>query len=308
VSRVEQGRPVIKQPVWTWEIPLYFHTGGLAGASAGLAWLAEMAGNRPLARRAWLVALAGAAASPALLTSDLGRPRRFFNMLRVFKVTSPMSVGSWLLAASGGAISLAAAEELTGRLPGPARAAKPLAALLGLPLSTYTAALVSNTAVPVWHEARHLLPVAFAGSAAASAGAAATLLTPPDHAAPARRLAVGGALAEVAASQLMERRLGDLAEPYHSGAAGRLATAAKALSVAGAALVAGAATRSRPAALAGAGLVMLGSLAFRWSVFRAGFQSAADPWATVRPQRRRIAAGEGHGAVRAAVRERAGGG
>jgi formate-dependent nitrite reductase membrane component NrfD len=171
MSRVELGRPVIKEPVWTWEIPLYFYTGGLGGASAGLAWLAERTGNRELARRAWGAALLGSTASPALLISDLGRPARFLNMLRLFKITSPMSVGSWLLAATGPAIGVSALEGLAGRARGPASVAKPLAAVLGLLVSTYTAALIADTAIPVWHEGRRLLPASFAGSAAASAGA-----------------------------------------------------------------------------------------------------------------------------------------
>src|SRR5439155_9437640 len=94
------GQPVIKEPIWTWEIPCYFFTGGVAGASAGLAFLAELRGNGVLGRRAWAVALTGVSVSPALLTSDLGKPVRFVNMLRMFKVTSPMSVGSWILTAS----------------------------------------------------------------------------------------------------------------------------------------------------------------------------------------------------------------
>src|SRR5205814_5611211 len=88
------GVPVIKEPVWKPEIPFYFYSGGLGGASAGLAALSELAGNRELARRAWVAALAGAGASPALLIADLGVPARFVNMLRMFKVSSPMSMGS----------------------------------------------------------------------------------------------------------------------------------------------------------------------------------------------------------------------
>src|SRR5205085_4979895 len=90
--RSYHGRPVIKEPVWTWEIPTYFFTGGLAGASAGLAYLSELRGNDVLARRAWGTAMFGMGTSPALLTSDLGRPERFLNMLRMFKISSPMSV------------------------------------------------------------------------------------------------------------------------------------------------------------------------------------------------------------------------
>src|SRR5690606_31944144 len=91
------GRPVLKEPVWTWEIPAYFFLGGTAGAANALSLGARLTGNRELADRLSLVATAGLAASPVLLVSDLGRPERFLNMLRVFKVTSPMSVGSWAI-------------------------------------------------------------------------------------------------------------------------------------------------------------------------------------------------------------------
>jgi DMSO reductase anchor subunit len=281
------GRPVIKPPVWTWEIPTYFFTGGLGGASATFALAADLAGNRELGRRSWLIALAGLAVSPLLLTSDLGKPLRFVNMLRVFKVTSPMSVGSWTLTLGGVATAPAAASALLGReLPG-ARTARFIAGALGLPVATYTAVLVSNTAVPVWSEARWELPLSFAASAAASAGAAAALATPVEHAAPARRLAIGGALIESAVTEIMEKRLGELGEPYSKGVSGRLTTAAKALTVAGAALMAAGARRSRPVVAVGAAALLAGSVCERWAVFRAGFASAEDPRYTVAPQRER---------------------
>jgi formate-dependent nitrite reductase membrane component NrfD len=289
------GQPVLKEPVWTPEIPLYFFTGGLAGASAGLAYLAELRRNRELARRSWAVALGAVSVSPALLVSDLGVPSRFLNMLRMFKVTSPMSVGSWILSASGMATGLAAANAWTGAFPRSSRFARPAAAALGLPLSTYTAALLANTAIPAWHEARATLPFGFAGGAAASAGAVAVALTPPRRAAPARRLAIAGAATEIAASELMVRRLGDLGEPYHQGTAGRLYKVALGLSAAGAALIVARGARSRPAAVAGGALLGAGALAERWSVFKAGFESAADPKYVVGQQRRRIERGEPRG-------------
>ena len=290
--RSYHGRPVIKEPVWTWEIPFYFFAGGLGGASAGLAWLAELRGSEVLARRAWALALAGIGISPALLISDLGRPARVLNMLRMLKVTSPMSVGSWLLSACGAATALAAADSLLPRrlrrrLPAPARRAlaagarpaRPAAAALGLPVSTYTAALVANTAVPVWHEARLTLPFLFGGGAAASAGAAAVAAVPPGHAAPARRACVTGALMEVVAAKAMEQRLGELARPYHEGAAGRFNRLGDAMTSTGAMVVAAFGRRRTPAA-AGAALVLAGALSKRWAVFRAGFQSAKDPAAS----------------------------
>ncbi len=296
------GRPVIKQPVWTAEIPLYFFTGGLAGASAGLAYMAERTDNDVLARRAWLAALGGISVSPALLISDLGVPSRFLNMLRMFKITSPMSVGSWILSGCGAATALAAADNLTGRFPRTAAIAKPAAALLGLPLSTYTGALVANTAVPVWHEARLSLPALFAGGAAASAGAAATILTPPEHATPARRMALIGAAAELVATNAMEQQLGTLAEPYHEGAAGTLARAAKVMTAVGGLAIGGWGHRRRSAAALGGAVLLGGALAERFAVYRAGFASAKDPKFTVAPQRERVRAGRGRGASRHAAR------
>jgi formate-dependent nitrite reductase membrane component NrfD len=290
------GQPVIKEPVWTPEVPVYFFFGGLAGASAGLAALAEATGNQTLARRAWLNALGGIAVSPLLLISDLGRPARFLNMMRLFKVTSPMSVGSWILSACGAAVSAAALDAWTGLLPRGGRAARLAAGTLGMPLATYTAALIANTAVPVWHRARFTLPFVFAGSSAMSAGGAAAIATPARDAAPARRLAIAGAVVAVGATQLMEHRLGELAEPYSQKAAGKLKRAALALTIAGAGLMAATGRRREGAAAAGT-LLLAGAACERFAIFRAGFQSARDPKYTVGPQRRDIEAGRRRGAT-----------
>ena len=102
------GRPVIKEPVWTWEIPTYFFTGGLAGASSVLSSAARVAGNEKLARTALYLGTVADLVSPALLISDLGRPERFHHMFRVVKVTSPMNLGSWVLLVNGGASTTAA--------------------------------------------------------------------------------------------------------------------------------------------------------------------------------------------------------
>jgi formate-dependent nitrite reductase membrane component NrfD len=292
------GRPVLKEPVWTPEIPVYFFTGGMAGASAALAFLADLTGQEKLARRAWTVAFVSVSASPALLISDLGKPTRFLNMLRMFKVTSPMSVGSWILAASGAAVSAAFANALTGLFPRLSRSARPAAALLGLPLSTYTGALVANTSIPVWHEARRHLPFLFAAGAAASAGGALIILTPVDEAGPARRLAVWGAAAELVITNVMEQQLGEIGEPYHTAEAGRYSHIAKVLTALGAAITGVSASRSRAGAIAGGVSLLGGALSERWAVFRAGFQSAADPKYVVGMQRTRVESGQGQGASR----------
>ena len=233
------GRPIIKAPIWEPAIPWYFFLGGLAGASAALGLGARMTGNERLARNATFAGAAAVSVSPILLTADLGRPERFYNMFRVVKITSPMSIGTWILGGCGTALGIAGGCEALGILPRVKLAAQTVAGLLGLPLTTYTAALVANTAVPAWHEARRELPFVFAGSAAASAGGAAAIATRPEQAGAARRLAVAGALLELAASKAMEMRLGQLVgEPYRQDAAGRFTRLAKGCTAAGGALVA----------------------------------------------------------------------
>jgi formate-dependent nitrite reductase membrane component NrfD len=282
------GRPIVKEPVWTWEIPAYFFTGGLAGGAGILHGIARLAGRERLARTSLYVSAAAEVVSPALLISDLGRPERFSNMFRVFKVTSPMSVGSWILAVSGGATTTAALLDLVGRLKPVKIAAETVSFFFGPPLTTYTGTLVADTAIPVWHEGRHELPWLFGSSACATAGAAVGALLPPEEAGPARRFAVGGAVGELFWTQLMEKRLGFVGEVYKQGEAGKAARIAKTCTALGAGLLAWRGARSRAAAVAGGALVLAGGAATRWSVYKAGFQSARDPRYTVIPQRERI--------------------
>src|SRR5436305_14718360 len=143
------GRPIIKEPVWQSEIPLYFFTGGLAGASDLLALGAQLSGNPRLRTSALAAATAGVGISPYFLIKDLGRPLRFLNMLRVFKVTSPMSVGTWIVSASGGASGTAAFCELFGVLPKLRALSEAGAAALAPFLGTYTATLIADSVVPV---------------------------------------------------------------------------------------------------------------------------------------------------------------
>jgi polysulfide reductase-like protein len=281
------GRPVLKEPVWKTEIPLYFFTGGLGGASSVLSLVARVSGNELLAQRSIQIASAADAVSPVLLIADLGRPERFLNMLRVFKVTSPMSVGSWILAYSSTASSVSAFLNTIGRLHRVADLARTASAASGAPLAVYTATLISDTAIPVWHEARRELPFLFGSSAVASAGAAAAIAVPPAQAGPARRLALGGVLVENVLFKLMEKRLGMLGEPYSKGEAGRFKKLAVGTTLGGAALIAGPGRRSRLAAATGGALVLAGEVALRFSVFKAGFQSARDPKYTIVPQRER---------------------
>jgi formate-dependent nitrite reductase membrane component NrfD len=282
------GRPILKEPTWTPEVPWYFFTGGIGGASSVLHGIARLTGNQRLAKSSLYIGAAADIVSPVLLISDLGRPERFLNMLRVFKVTSPMSVGSWILFLSSGSSALAAVLQRLGIAKPVKMLAEGTSFATGPPLATYTATLIANTAIPVWSEARDELPWLFGASAAASAGAAATLVTPCTAAGPARRAAIGGVAAELALVQAMEKRLGFVGEVYKQGEAGRFLRISKVCSAAGAGLLALRGRRSRLAAGAGGALVLAGELALRWSVFKAGFQSARDPRYTVLPQRERL--------------------
>ena len=264
------GRPVLKEPVWRPEVALYFFFGGLAGMSAVLAFAARLTGRRRLARRAIVGAVAGVSVCPPLLILDLGRPERFLNMLRVLKPTSPMSIGSWILVAFGAAISTAGASEATGIARPLGRAAEALAALLGAPLAVYTGVLLADTSIPAWHEARRHLPFVFGGSAAASAGAAAAILTPATEAGPARRLAILGCVIELVAAFGMERRLGGALDRHYRGPAGR---AAKLLTGSGGMLMA-LGGRRRPLAAAAGAAILAGSLCERFAVLAAGPRSA----------------------------------
>jgi formate-dependent nitrite reductase membrane component NrfD len=284
------GHPVIKEPVWkSPDVPGYLFLGGLAGASSALAGFAQLTGNREVTRVAKVAAAGAISLSAVALVNDLGRPARFVNMLRVFKPTSPMSVGSWLLAAYGPAAGAAAASSVTGLLPGVGAAATAGSAALGPAIATYTAALVCDTAVPAWHDGYREMPFLFAGSAASAAGGLAMLAVRPDSAGPAVRFAAGGAAVELVAKRLMLRRLGATGEPYHSGRAGRLLQAAEALTAAGAAGAVLARRRRPGLALAGAAL-LAGSALTRFGVFEAGLASARDPKYTVDPQRARLRA------------------
>jgi hypothetical protein len=267
------GRPVVKEPVWTPAIAIYFWLGGLAGMSAVLGFAARLAGHPRLARASIFTAFGALLGCPPLLVADLGRPERFYNMLRVFKPTSPMSIGSWVLTAFGGCIGAAAASEFTGWLRPLGRLGELGAAMFGLPLCTYTAVLIADTSVPVWHEARRQLPFVFAGSATASAGAAAAILAPADESGPARLLAVIGCGVELGAVTLMNRGLGPMARHYDDGPAATPARLARTLTAGGALLMLASGRHRAGAAVAGT-MILAGSLAERFAVMRAGPPSA----------------------------------
>jgi len=291
-ARTYYGRSVLKAPVWKWPVPAYFFTGGVAAGTSLLAAGARLTGDHRFAHRCLLASLGATVVSTAFLVEDLGRPERFLNMLRVAKPTSPMSVGSWVLTAFGSATGVAAGAEVLGVATPLARVAEGIAAVLAPALGTYTAVLVADTAVPAWHEARHELPFLFAGGAMAGSGGLALLLSAgTDGLRPARRVAMTGAALELVMSRWMERRLGDLGEPYRHGRAGALSKFATVAALVGGVAVAATGRRWPVLARTAAVLLMAGAAAERFAVFEAGVESAQDPGATVVPQRARVDSG-----------------
>ena len=182
------GEPVVKPPVWTWEIPFYFFFGGIGGMSAVIAFGAFLFDHVDLARVSiWLAAIAGGAISPILLIMDLGRPRLFLNMLRVFKHRSAMSMGAWILTAFGTcavpgliALELHTHQIFPGTLDQLLGFAAGIfifgAAIFGTLLATYTGVLIGATAIPAWFLHRTLLPIHFGTAGLGSAAAVLELV------------------------------------------------------------------------------------------------------------------------------------
>jgi formate-dependent nitrite reductase membrane component NrfD len=209
--------PAVKRSHYGWLIATYFFVGGLAGAAQVIGQVAELFGSREdeeVVRSGRYLALLGSLVSPLLLIRDLHTPSRWYNMLRIFRPTSPMSIGSWTLAAFGTLSGLAAFAEAIGR--------RRLASVFGLPaaglgmlMSTYTGVLLAATSTPLWAVAYRHLPALFGATAVASASAAMSLLL-ARSASPPRlalrrldRLALVAGLVQLAAAISAEREWKD---------------------------------------------------------------------------------------------------
>jgi polysulfide reductase-like protein len=225
--------PMMKPPVWTWEVPLYFWFGGIAAGSSFVALACDLAGDHRSASAARRVALGALLPCPPLLIMDLGRPARFANMLRLVKPRSPMNMGAWALTAFGAlGTGAVAADQL--KLRSPARALGAVNAVVGGYLGSYTGVLLGVTAVPLWARSRLFLGPIFVATATATGASACRLVLvatglPDGH---RTRNALGtvetGAMgAELVMSTINERRLGPLGDALERGRAGHLFRAAK---------------------------------------------------------------------------------
>lgn len=285
------GRPVLKPPVWIWTVPTYFFVGGISGAAMTMGLAAQLVGGARLRqfeeRCRWVGAIGGGIGS-VLLISDLGRKARFLGMLRVFRPSSPMSVGSWVLAL---ATPLSAGSALLSMTSGGlwyvGYAAGVGAGILGMPLATYTGVLLGNSAVPIWLATRKMLPLLFGASAAASLASIFDLMPLRDRERTiAHRFGIAGRVAELAAGEAVERRAcanPRVGLPLRQGASGALWKAAKVFTLASLVLtlIPGKCKTQRTAAgICG----ILGGLSLRFAVIHAGKISALDPHATFSQQ------------------------
>jgi hypothetical protein len=231
------GVPLLKEPQWKPEVPLYFFAGGAAGASAVIANMANWLGeDRELVRSARWVAAGGAALSSALLIKDLGMPSRFLNMLRVFKPQSPMSMGAWTLSAFSSFSAAAAFANLMRERLGPfiairlmENAAGALAAATGLVMSSYTGVLIGATVIPVWNENVGTLPQHFAASGLNSAVSLLELMGHDDSRA-LNLLGIAASSYEVAEGVLLESKRHRINEPLRKGWSGAMVRAGGVLS------------------------------------------------------------------------------
>ena len=219
------GIPMLKQPQWKWEVPLYFFVGGAAGSAAVVVAMANWVGRDPeLRRNARLVAAVGAMISTGLLIADLGRPERFLNMLRVFKKQSAMSVGAWTLAAFSTFSGATAFAELVAerfdfapvRMLG--HISEAFSAALGLPFHNYTGVLIGATAIPVWNRSVTTLPIHFGMSGLNSAVAILELLG--HNSAALNMLGIAASAVETYEGVHLEQRSEAALEPLKHGLSG----------------------------------------------------------------------------------------
>ncbi len=277
------GIHLLKEPQWKPTIPLYFFCGGAAGAAAVIGAISDWVGKDPaLAQSARWVAVGGAVVSSALLIEDLGRPSRFLNMLRVFKVQSPMSMGAWTLAAFGAASSAAAfakaAERRFGRtLPVSIIGdfAQFFSAMFGLPFHNYTGVLIGATAIPVWNNNIQTLPIHF-GMSGVQAAVGTLELLGHGRSRALNTLGIGSALWETWEGVHLETRREAALKPLKQGVSGWITRAGGVLSgplpLALRVFGGRSPTLRKWAAISG----IAGSLLTRYGWVRAGRSSAQD--------------------------------
>lgn len=291
------GAPMLKESVWGIDIPLYYYCGGAAGAALTLGAAVQLAARghkfqrelRKLSARCHWIGIAGSTAGAALLIHDLGRPSRFLYMLRVFRPTSPMNMGAWILAvAAPSAITTGVLINRPGLLGYIGDCSGYVSGIFGAALAGYTGVLVSNTVLPIWQASRRWMPVLFIASAAATAASILDLFYAPDAARRVTQLyGTAGRIVELAAAKRVEQLascIPKVGEPFHQGPAALVWKAAAALTAASlvvSLLPVKSEKKWRVAGFLGA----TGSLCLRLAVHYLSNASARDPRAAIQQQR-----------------------
>lgn len=229
------GMPVVKAPHWRWLIIVYFFLGGLTGAGYTIATIANLFSHDPqIERRARYLSFVALLPCPLLLILDLGRPERFLNMLRIVKLRSPMSLGSWALNGLGLFASLSAILQLAADLTHPHLFARTrrLVGMAGLPfsifISGYTGILLVATNIPLWWRMFPVMSPAFVSSAFSTTLALLSVLLrigSGERRTTARQLARAEAVcltSELTFLTLGVLRLGKLGRPLTTGKLGAI--------------------------------------------------------------------------------------
>jgi formate-dependent nitrite reductase membrane component NrfD len=288
-------RPMLKQSVWSIDIPIYYFLGGTAGAAMTMGAAIQLVsprGKHPLRRISAIchwTGIIGSTLGAAFLVHDLGRPMRFIYMMRVFRPTSPMNMGSWILAgAAPASIITGLLATRRGILGAVGETTGYVAGIFGAALAGYTGVLVSNSVTPVWQAASRWMPVMFLSSSAAAAASVIDVIAPDNRTHAATRIfGTAGRIGEIAGAKLVERAAAPVpkvAEPLRRGRSGVLWKMASGLTAASLALslVPG---RHRKLRVAAGVLGMAGSFCLRFAVHYATSASARDPRAAFHQQR-----------------------
>jgi formate-dependent nitrite reductase membrane component NrfD len=183
--------PILKRPLWRWEIALYFFLEGISAGAFLLATMADLFADDEydeMIATAHRLSFVTLLPCPPLLIADLGRPERFHHMLRMWKPSSPMNTGSWALSGYGLSVGLLAAKQLTGDGPlseidplkkasqlVPSRALEAIGLPFTLTMLSYPGVLLSTTSTPIWSRNR-FLGALFACSSISSGAAALSLI------------------------------------------------------------------------------------------------------------------------------------
>jgi Ni/Fe-hydrogenase subunit HybB-like protein len=158
------GRPITKAPNWHGPVTLDLLFNNLSTGLFLVTALGELvapASFRPLASVAYPIALLFLIGDLVCLVLDLGDPARFHHMLRVWKPSSPMSLGVWVLSAYAIPLTLLTLGSLLPGIGGAGVAVvRRLLLVVGLMLAAATAVykgvLFSTTAQRGWGDARWL--------------------------------------------------------------------------------------------------------------------------------------------------------